>query len=73
MGEQIRHDDFLESFLGEKVKVLAEEEQEMKSLLAEMYKKRGKALYDAIKKYREENEAATLGDAIRALYRKEEE
>lgn len=40
----------------------------MQALLAEEYKKQGKIYIDEVKKWREKNPQATLGEAIRALF-----
>jgi hypothetical protein len=50
-----------------------EEEQIMKKLLAEEYKKRKRSLIDAIRQWRESHPEATLGDAIRSLYKEIED
>ena len=44
----------------------------MQKLLAETYKERGKNFLEEVKKWREANPAATYGEALRALYNKEE-
>lgn len=67
----MRPENLLEA-VGVDFKGLSEEEREMKTLLLEEYKKRGKNLIEEIKKWRGDNPKATLNEAIRALYKKEE-
>ena len=67
-----RSENFLED-IGIDYKGLSEEERAMKKLLLEEYKKKGKGLLIEVRKLRDENPIVTLGEAIRALYKIEEE
>lgn len=67
-----RPENLLEA-LGIDFKGLSKEERAMKTLLIEEYKKRKKSLGVAVKKWREDNTEATLGDSICALYKELEE
>lgn len=49
------------------------EEREMQKLLLEEYKKKGKKLVEELKRWREDNPKASLGEAIRSLYKEIEE
>ena len=67
----IRPDNLLKA-MGIDFKGLDEEEREMQKLLVESYREKGKSFFEEIKKWREANAEATLGQAIRALYNNEE-
>jgi len=72
MKEQdIRPDNLLKA-MGIDFKGLDAEEREMQKLLVESYREKGRNFLDEVKKWREANPAATLGQAVRALYNKEE-
>ena len=67
----VRPDNLLK-ILGIDFKGLDEEEREMQKLLVEAYRENSKNLLEEVKKWREVNATATLGEAVRALYNIEE-
>ena len=68
--EDLRPENLLEA-IGINFKGLDDDERAMQKLLLEEYKKKGKFLVDEIRRWRELNPKATLGEAIRALFEEE--
>lgn len=69
----IRPDNLMKAVFGEDVPELSAEEQAMKSLLMEAYKKSQKNLLEVLRSWRSEHSEASLGEAIRALYQELED
>lgn len=71
---ETRPDDLLGAFgLGEGFESLTEEERTMRSILADKLKDQGRSLLGEVKDYRSEHKDSTYGQAIRALFEREEE
>lgn len=64
-----RPDNLVEAMGIHGAQTLTEEERTMQGMLREEYKEKNRPLIEALKAYREAHPEASLGDAIRALYK----
>lgn len=69
----MRSDDVWGAFFGGETNGLSEDERAMQRLLVEEYRKQGKVYLDEIRAWREKNPKATMNEAIRALFDKEQQ